>query len=161
MKIFSFRKIYALHFLSQVDYVRSFELPFHRSEAIYSLPRSSLKRSLAHVRLRHRSDIAGMNQKFYQTSPGFRTKFQGDISSTLWVSNPFTHNICAILIRKILYNSCARNGTKRPLRKNSFVNCTCTLQHSFPIYLLILFIFIFYLIFKSAWPYPIDLIKNE
>lgn len=116
MKIFSFRKIYALHFLSKVDYVRSSDIPL-RSETIYSLPRSSLKRSLTHVRLRHRSDITGMNQKFYQTSPGFRMKFQGNIFFTLWVSNPFTQDPCNFDKKNTLRATSCEKSRKKILRK--------------------------------------------
>lgn len=71
MKIFSFRKIYVLHFLSKVDYLRAISrhpAPPIRGDLLSG--EKLFKRSLTHVR--HRSDIARMNQKFYQTSPGFQ-----------------------------------------------------------------------------------------
>lgn len=150
MKIFSFRKIYALHFLSQVDYVRSSELPYHRSEAIYSLKRSSLKRSLTHVRFPASIRYCRDEPKILSNLAWIPDEIPRRYFLYFMSSQPFHAQDPRNFDKKntLRATSCAKNRAKRPFRKNSSINCTCTLQHPFLFIFLFTYIFIWYLISK-------------
>lgn len=144
MKIFSFRKIYALHFLSQVDYVRSSELPPIRGDLLseeklfkaepYSCP--------APASIRYCRD----EPKILSNLAWIPDEIPRRYFLYFMSSQPFhAQDPCNFDKKNTLRaTSCTRNRAKRPSRKNSSVNCTCTLQHPFSIYFLI-YLYLFYI----------------